>query len=597
VGIRYEFEGFSLDGQRRELRLKGRDVALQPRVFDVLVYLVAHRERVVSKSELLDAVWPDVVVTDGSLKRAVSLARTALREGGIEDAIRTYSRQGYRFDVAEVVEHVDDAQAAPLSRSLERARNLISDGEWSEAAAAFEEADGQDALAASDLERWAEAAHLAGRVREAIAPLERAVAAHGAASDARGVARAAISLALIYFEQMELSTARGWLRRAETILPESPLTREHGYHAGLASRFAVGAGELDEATAHAERAIAIGRDLPDVDIELLGMNYLGMALVARGDVRRGQAVHDEAAAIALSGAGAASPIIGGLVYCGLIWTCRNRGDWQRASEWSQSYVRWCEGQSVELYSGSCRLHHAEVLHHRGEFDAATREATQACDELSKIAPYAEGDACRVLGDLWLSQGDLDAAEEAFRRAHELGWDPQPGLAQVMIARGRPEAGLKALERSLLDTRWANRQRRPLLLANVVTAALAANEPDRARAALAELEAERAQPVTPSIEALFHSTRAEARVSTGDVASGISDMRVAIKLWQQIGAHLHAARQRLRLAEVYADEEQDFDAAELELSAARRQFDELGLEVLCARCDELTERLSQSAASR
>jgi tetratricopeptide (TPR) repeat protein len=397
---------------------------------------------------------------------------------------------------------------------------------------------------------------------------------------------------------MEVSTARGWLRRAETVLPESPRTREHGYHAGLSSRFAVGAGEFEEATAHAERAIAIGRELADVDIELLGMNYLGMALVARGDVRRGQEVHDEAAAIALSGAGTASPIIGGLVYCGLIWTCRNRGDWQRASEWTQSYVRWCEQRSVELYSGSCRLHHAEVLHHQGEFDAAEREATQACDELSRIAPYAEGDACRVLGDLWLSRGDLDAAEDAFRRAHELGWDPQPGLAQVMIARGRPEAGLKALERSLLDMRWANQQRRPLLLANVVTAALAANEPDRAQTALAELEAERAEPGTPWLEALFCSTRAEARVSADDVASGISDMREAIKLWQQIGAQLHAARQRLRLAEVYADEEQDFDAAELELSAARKQLDELGIEALCTRCDELTRRLAgQSAGSR
>jgi DNA-binding winged helix-turn-helix (wHTH) protein len=596
--MRYEFEGFLLDGHRRELRFEGRDVALQPRVFDVLVYLVTHRNRVVSKSELLDAVWPDVVVTDGSLKRAVSLARTALREGGIEDGIRTYSRQGYRFDVAGVVEHTHDAKATPMSRTLERARNLLSEEQWSEAAVAFEEADRQEALEASDLERWAEAAQLAGRVREAIAPLERAVATHGAASDARGVARAAISLALIYFEQMEINTARGWLRRTVSILPESPRTREHGYHAGLSSRFAVAAGEFDEATAHAERAIATGRELGDVDIELLGMNYLGMALVAGGDVRRGQAVHDEAAAIALSGAGVASPIIGGLVYCGLIWTCRNRGDWQRASEWTQSYVRWCELRSVELYSGSCRLHHAEVLHHRGEFDAAEREATQACDELSRIAPYAEGDACRVLGDLWLSRGDLDAAENAYRRAHELGWDPQPGLARVMIARGRPAAALKALERSLLDRRWANQQRRPLLLASVVEAALAANEPDRAQAALAELEAERAQPGTPWLDALFHSTRAEVRVSVGDVASGISDMREATQLWQKIGAQLYAARQRLRLAEVYAEEEQDFDAAELELSAARKQFDELGIEALCARCDELTERVAeQSAASR
>jgi DNA-binding winged helix-turn-helix (wHTH) protein len=592
LGVSFEFEGFLLDGACRELRFQGRDVPLQPRVFDVLMYLVTHRDRVVRKEELLDAVWPGVIVTDGSLKRAVSLARSALREGGIEDAIRTYSRQGYRFDVASVTEHSDDAGPMRLSHSLEGARTLFSEGRWSEAAAAFEDADRKEALQASDLERWAEAAQVAGRVREAIAPLERAVAAHGAVSDARGVARAATTLALIHFEHMELSTARGWLQRAATVLPGSPLTREHGYHAGLSSRFAVGAGDFNEAAVHAERAIAIGRELADVDIELLGMNYLGMALVAGGDVHRGHAIHDETAAIALSGAGTASPIIGGLVYCGLIWTCRNRGDWQRASEWTQSYTRWCERRSVELYSGSCRLHHAEVLHHRGEFDAAEREAKQACQDLSTIAPYAEGDAYRVLGDLRLSQGDLDAAEEAFRRAHGLGWDPQPGLAQVMIARGRPAAGLKALERSLHDARWTNQQRRPLLLANVVAAALAASEPDRARTALAELEAERAELDTPWLAALFHSTRAETLVSAGDVAASISDMREAIEVWQRMGAQLHVARQRLRLAEVYVDEEDDTDAAELELSAARRQLAELGLETLCARCDALMSRLAR-----
>ena len=63
----------------------------------MLVYLVRSRERVVSKDELLDALWPGVTVTDNSLQRAVSTLRGVLREGGMEDAIRNFPRAGYRF--------------------------------------------------------------------------------------------------------------------------------------------------------------------------------------------------------------------------------------------------------------------------------------------------------------------------------------------------------------------------------------------------------------------------------------------------------------------------------------------------------------------
>src|SRR4030095_4917298 len=86
-----------LDQARRSLTAHGREIKLQPRVFDLLCYLVRHRDRVVSKDELLDALWPGTVVVDNALQRAVSLARAALAEVGVPDAVRTYSRHGYRF--------------------------------------------------------------------------------------------------------------------------------------------------------------------------------------------------------------------------------------------------------------------------------------------------------------------------------------------------------------------------------------------------------------------------------------------------------------------------------------------------------------------
>jgi pimeloyl-ACP methyl ester carboxylesterase len=93
--VRYRFDAFELDLGQRELRRAGQVLELQPRVFAILEYLVRHRDRVVPKTELLAELWSGVLVTDGSVQRAISLARTALDDDGA--LIRTIPRQGYRF--------------------------------------------------------------------------------------------------------------------------------------------------------------------------------------------------------------------------------------------------------------------------------------------------------------------------------------------------------------------------------------------------------------------------------------------------------------------------------------------------------------------
>lgn len=93
----YRFAGFEIDVAQRELRRSGRTLHLQPRTFDLLVFLIRNRHRVVGKDELLEALWAGRVVEEGALHRVVSLVRTALREGDAADLVRTYARQGYRF--------------------------------------------------------------------------------------------------------------------------------------------------------------------------------------------------------------------------------------------------------------------------------------------------------------------------------------------------------------------------------------------------------------------------------------------------------------------------------------------------------------------
>jgi tetratricopeptide (TPR) repeat protein len=344
-----------------------------------------------------------------------------LQQGGADAAIRTYARHGYRF-CAEI--RCDPLPTEERSAPLEQARLAYEGREWEEAIRAFAAADRENALGAADLERWAYAIQCAGRDPDALGPLERAVAAHAAVGDRRGAARAALLLAQIQLERREPAVAKGWHSRASNFLAGAPETREHGILEWLASRFAVVEGRSEEALQHAERTLALGRRLADADLEALGLTFGGLALMTLGDVASGIARQDEAGAAVL--AGAVSPWVGGTVYCAILWGCRNRLDWERAAQWTAEFRRWCERGQLSGFPGLCRLHRAEVLGVGGAIAEAEQEIRAACELLSVSALWAEGDAYRVLGELRLACGDLAGAETALRRAHELGWDPQPG---------------------------------------------------------------------------------------------------------------------------------------------------------------------------
>jgi len=94
----YEFGVFQLDASRRELKRSGRAVAIEPKVYDVLAYLARHSNRVVSKRELFEALWPGETLSEGVLTRSVWAARKAVGDDGRQQqVIRTVQRHGYRF--------------------------------------------------------------------------------------------------------------------------------------------------------------------------------------------------------------------------------------------------------------------------------------------------------------------------------------------------------------------------------------------------------------------------------------------------------------------------------------------------------------------
>ena len=104
----FRFGAYEVDLVRQELRRAGAVVPVEPQVFDVLAYLLRHRDRIVSKDELFESVWQWRIVSDAALNSRISAARRAIGDDGNTQAlIRTAHKRGFRF-VGDV--HVDDSE-------------------------------------------------------------------------------------------------------------------------------------------------------------------------------------------------------------------------------------------------------------------------------------------------------------------------------------------------------------------------------------------------------------------------------------------------------------------------------------------------------
>jgi DNA-binding winged helix-turn-helix (wHTH) protein len=98
----FNFEGYSVDRNRWQLQWQGEPIALSRKTFDLLLYLIDHRDQVASKDELLKSLWPKQVVEEGNLNQQVFLLRKALSRHGPGKLIETVTGRGYRFGKARV---------------------------------------------------------------------------------------------------------------------------------------------------------------------------------------------------------------------------------------------------------------------------------------------------------------------------------------------------------------------------------------------------------------------------------------------------------------------------------------------------------------
>src|SRR5258707_3317431 len=112
--VEFNFDNHILDTDRRELRRGADLVAMQPQVFDLLVHLLKHRDRVVSRDDLIALVWGGRIVSDSTLDSRINAARNAVGDNGKEQRlIRTFPRKGLRF-VGTVNRHSDGGPPAAI---------------------------------------------------------------------------------------------------------------------------------------------------------------------------------------------------------------------------------------------------------------------------------------------------------------------------------------------------------------------------------------------------------------------------------------------------------------------------------------------------
>jgi DNA-binding NarL/FixJ family response regulator len=456
--------------------------------------------------------------------------------------------------------------------ALERGRDAYARRAWDDAFQALSLADAVHPLAVHDLELLAWSSGLTGRDPELLKVLERLYTSSLEAEDCLRAARAAFWLGMRLFDLREPARAGGWVARGQRLIErEQSDCVEKGYLLLPVAFQKLAISDFDAAHATASNAAELGEQFADADLIGLGRMLQGRCLIRKGRISEGLALLDEV--MVATTTGELSPLVTGILYCTVISSCQQVFALDRAREWTSALSKWCEAQpQLVTFTGSCLVHRAEILQLGGAWPEAIEEARRASDRLSSADAATAADACYQRAEIHRLRGEFAAAEEAYRSASQSGREPQPGLALLRLAQGRPDAAATALSRVLTATN--DRLSRIKLLPAFVEVMLAAGKLDEARAASLELDEVARDFNLEILEAIAAHARGALRLSEGDARAALDPLRHSFAVWQRVGAPYLAARVRVlvgRACQALGDP----DGAALELSAARNVFEQLG----------------------
>jgi DNA-binding CsgD family transcriptional regulator len=452
---------------------------------------------------------------------------------------------------------------------VDRGRRAYASEAWLEAYEQLSAADRGEPLGARDIGLLATSAYMIGRESEYLDLLERAHRAHLAAGERLEALRCAFWLGISLAGRGELGRAGGWLGRAQRLLDECGADRvERGYLLLPVVFEHEASGDLEAAAATAAEAATIGREYADADLLALAAHEQGHVLIRLGRGKEGLRLLDETM-VAVT-AGELSPIVSGIVYCGVILACRDASELRRAQEWTAALSDWCDRQpDLVAFTGRCLTHRAELLHLHGAW-APALEAARRAEERSERAENAAaaGEACYRRGEIHRTLGQFRAAEEAYRQASRNGREPQPGLALLRAAQGKVDAAAATIRRALAEC--AEPGGRASLLPAFAEIALAVGDVASARAASDELSALAEGHEDGALAAVAAGVRGAVELTEDDAAGALVSLRHAAATWRRLEAPYEVARARelLGLACRALD---DDETAALELDSARTTY--------------------------
>jgi DNA-binding CsgD family transcriptional regulator len=477
------------------------------------------------------------------------------------------------------------------SGELVEGREAYARWAWRQAYESLSAADRADPLGPADLELLAISAYMFGREREYRETLDRAYRRHLESEEPLPASRCAIWIGLNLASHGDLGQAGGWLTRAERLLDrEGSDCVERGYLIVPRVFEHEAEGEFERSAATAAEAAAIGERFGDQDLVSLATFAQGSALIQLGRLREGLTLLDLAMVAVL--AGEVSPIISGIVYCGVILSCEDAHELRRAREWTTALTEWCDGQpDLVAFTGRCLVHRAQIMRLDGSWQEAIEEARRAAQRAMKSENrVAAGEAHYQRGEVHRLRGEHPEAEEAYREASGHGRDPQPGLALLRLAQGNHAAAEAAIRRVIAEgfqREPTEPGRRASVLSAYVEIMAAVDDLQAARDGCMELDSfAEAEDEPGALTAMAAQGRGLVEHAGGHSQESLAPLRQANELWRRFEAPYESARAR-ELIGLACRNLGDADGAELELGAARETFARLGAATDLARVDSVS----------
>ena len=467
---------------------------------------------------------------------------------------------------------------------LEGARKASADRRWLDAYEALSHIDAQSALNAADLELLATAAFLCGYAEDGRQARLRAYQIYVNTGDFRRAARCA---ATIGFDQIgigeiaqavgclpaSMSSCSAWATQGSALLEHEGDCAERGFllvpvayeqlvmernHAGAAST--------------AAQAADIGRRFDDLDLLAFALSIQGRSILRSGRLLEGMVLLDESVTVVETGD--VSALFGGIVLSAAIDASEEAFDPGRFDAWTRALTKWC-GAQEGLVAFRCRslAHRATLSQLRGRWGDALEVAKQACEgPIADADPPAAAAASYRQGEVLRLRGELKAAEAAYGRASQLGFDPQPGLALLRLAEGDTNSAVASINRALVESR--DRLQRATILPAAVEILLGSADLPRAAKAATELIEIADDHGSPALEAMAKQASGAVLLAKGDALAALQSLRQACRAWRYFALIYEEGRARMLIARC-CRMLGDADAAALEVSVARRIFTRLG----------------------